>query len=260
MKRKFPEIDGNTEMRNRNDTSPPPPARVVGAQVVDLSPNDGMAQTTLIQRERRRSGGRPRKWEDPQAMYVAGLEYFDERDSALDPILLPSGKVIVKRGRPYTVAGLAGALGMSLSQLSVYERDPNFTEQVSTLKTIVLENATERSYGAYSAGPIHQAKALGFIEARPELLDDPEKKLNIIEIHIPAKREPDTATSEVMDGETSSVPSAKRQVDKTTEPPLTEKEMKDPPLVNGFGTIGSLYSLNGHGKNGQNGHTPKINP
>jgi hypothetical protein len=142
----------------------------------------------------------------------------------------------------------------------VYERDPIFTEQIRALKTYVLENATERSYGAYSAGPIHQSKALGFIEARPDDASDLTKKLNIIEILLPAKREPERFTPHSNIIEVSEPPPSQRQVDKAMEAPLTEKELKDPPLVSGFGTIGSLYSSNGHSKNGQNGHTPKINP
>jgi hypothetical protein len=244
MKRQDPVIEGNAGMRKRTDRDPEPPARLVGAQVIDLS-HDDMEQTTLAQRERRRTGGRPRKWNDPQALYIAGMEYFDERDAALDPILLPSGKVIVKRGRPYTVAGLASALGMSLPQLLVYERDPIYTEQVRVLKTIVLENSTERSYGMFSAGPIHQSKALGFTEARPDEIDD-SKKLNIIEIHLPAKREPDkiphTTAPEIADGDVRE----DRQVDKLSEAPLTIKELGTTPLVTGFGTIGKLYTNGKH--------------
>lgn len=232
------EVIGNVERRRRMERDPTPPARLHGAMPMDLTERNDLDQTTVAQRERRRGGGRPRLWVDADAFYNAGLNYFDERDAALEPILLPSGKVIVKRGRPYTVAGLAQALGVSLTHLYVYERDPKFAEVVRSLKTIVLENATERSYTQNSAGPIHQSKAMGFTEQRIEEADA-SKLPHIIEIHLPAKREPDTAakpsSERILDGKA-------RQVERITEAPLTSIEI--------------LYPLNGNG-NGKNGkHHP----
>jgi hypothetical protein len=232
------EIVGNTKRRRQSQQDPGPPARLIGAVALDLTEHDVLDQTTVAQRERRRGGGRPRLWVDVDAFYTAGLNYFDERDAALEPILLPSGKVIVKRGRPYTIAGLAQSLGVSLTHLYVYERDPKFAEAVRSLKTIVLENATERSYTQNSAGPIHQSKALGFLEQRVDEADS-SKLPHIIEVHLPAKREQGAAakpsSERILDGKA-------RQVELITEAPLTSIEI--------------LYPLNGNG-NGKNGkHHP----
>lgn len=230
------ELVGNVDRRRQMQSGAEPPARLIGAKALDLTEHGELDQTTPAQRERRRGGGRPRLWIDADAFYNAGLNYFDERDAALEPILLPSGKVIVKRGRPYTVAGLAQSLGVSLTHLYVYERDPKFAEAVRSLKTIVLENATERSYTQNSAGPIHQSKAMGFTEQRIEEADA-SKLPHIIEIHLPAKREPGVAaipnSDRILDGQV-------RQVERITEAPLTGLEI--------------LYPLNGNGKNGH--HPP----
>lgn len=228
---------GDATPRKKGKFGAPPPARLQGAQVLDLSEVEVYHQTSADKAAKRRVG-RPRAWTDPEQFYATGLAYFDERDACLESIMLPSGKIVVKKGKPYTIAGLASSLSISIVTLAQYERDPNFAEAVRMLKSVVLDNAIERSYGMYSAGPIAQARFLGMVEPKAE---DPnaDQRPNVIEIHLPAKQEIIVEKADE-EKQISDATGYHSQVQKITEAPLTAEEMGLTPP-----------SQNGHHKNGR---------
>jgi hypothetical protein len=217
------------------------PARMVGAIPLDISEPEQFAQTSVAQRAARRMfGSRSKTWRDPNAFYAAGLDYLDERDTSIDPIILASGRVVVRRGKPYTIAGLANALGLSLGTFYRYEKDPKFAEAAGKLKSFVLENAIERSYGAYSGGPINQARHLGMIDAT----EDPQgndRRLNIVEVRLPQKVAP-PSPEEIHASKRSMVLLAANTHQKVTEAPLSDEEKR-------AGVIDLRFPpLNGNGK------------
>ena len=92
--------------------------------------------------------GRPRKWNSPEEMYQAGLDYFARQDAA---------------ERPYTITGLARALDMTRQGLLEYQARGNFSAAVKALKGIVEERVEERLMGGGGniAGPIFWLKNNG---------------------------------------------------------------------------------------------------
>jgi len=93
-------------------------------------------------------GGRPRKWKSPDDLYQAGQEYFTRQD---------------EQDRPYTITGLARALGMTRKGLIEYENRGEFRNAVKELKGIVEERVEEKlmSGGGSIAGPIFWLKNNG---------------------------------------------------------------------------------------------------
>lgn len=87
--------------------------------------------------------GRPPKFSDPEEMEKAGRAFFRECDA---------------KDKPYTVVGLALALGMDRKTLIEYGNRDKFSNTVKKLKAIVEQSVEERLYKGQVAGPIFSLK------------------------------------------------------------------------------------------------------
>jgi len=86
-------------------------------------------------------------------MEALGQAYFDSLDNQTPH-------------KPYNIADLALALGLSYWSLEEYHNKPEFRSTVERLKTKVLGDCFTRSYSNNAAGPIFQAKTIGAIETQ----------------------------------------------------------------------------------------------
>jgi hypothetical protein len=92
-----------------------------------------------------RKTGRPRKYSSPRELEEVVELYFNECD---------------KQGRPYTVTGLALALGVTRDQLLKYQVLPEFEDTIKRAKQRVAACAEEQLYrkGGQVAGIIFSLK------------------------------------------------------------------------------------------------------
>lgn len=121
------------------------------------------------------SRGRPPKWETPEEMYEAGLDYFDSRE---------------EQGRVFTIAGLALHLDLTYQGLAEYEEKKNFSGTVKKLKSRILDQCEERFYAfGQVAGPIFHSKQLGMKDKTE--VEQTGGTSNVTEIRLPSKVEDD---------------------------------------------------------------------
>ncbi len=114
----------------------------------------------MAEDEEKRKAGRPAKWTDPEAMEAAIRDYFKKCEDG-ETVTRPNKRgelVTYTRKIPYTVAGLALALGFNSRQsLLDYcggkNRDSaRFVDTISRAKTMIeQENITRAALGDYDA-------------------------------------------------------------------------------------------------------------
>ena len=96
--------------------------------------------------KKKHPGGRPLKFPTPEAMQEKIDEYFKECDENTKAFITKDGDVMeVPQPIPYTIEGLAVALGVDRVTLLNYEKRDEFFSTIRSAKDKVLRNMTERS-------------------------------------------------------------------------------------------------------------------
>lgn len=109
-------------------------------------------------------GGRPLKWSTPEELEADCQEYFRscwsyKRDSEYKFILDDEGKKIpIEQVRPYTVSGLAVALGTCRLTLINYSKRDRFINTIKKAKGIIECYVEERLMTGKATGPIFNLK------------------------------------------------------------------------------------------------------
>lgn len=94
--------------------------------------------------EKRNKGGRPRKYTDKEIFEKKIEEYFNDCD---------------KKGKPYTMSGLAYSLGMDRRSLLNYSKDDKFFPTIKIARDRVETYVEEQLYGnKQTAGVIFSLK------------------------------------------------------------------------------------------------------
>lgn len=111
-------------------------------------------------------GGRPRKWDDPDKLLEAGMQYFEEEDKP-------------------TLSGLALHLGFC-DRFSLYEygKHEKFTYAIKTLKAKLTDTIAQRALyheGGQVTGAVFYLKNLGYSDRQVTAIEggDPEKPVKI---------------------------------------------------------------------------------
>jgi hypothetical protein len=93
-------------------------------------------------------GGRPPKWTDPKEVERLGLAFFE---------------MCLKEKLPFTITGLALALGTWRSVLTDYEENDEFSATIKKLKSICENYAEQQAYmGKNPGGSIFILKNYGW--------------------------------------------------------------------------------------------------
>ena len=104
----------------------------------------------VSQREKIMPGGRPPKWNSPDEIQPLIDAFFDECD---------------EKKEPYTITGLALALGTTRLGLITYEKKPEFANTIKSAKARCENYAEKRLYqNGNSAGPIFALKNYGWTD------------------------------------------------------------------------------------------------
>lgn len=123
-----------------------------------------MADTqTPEEPEKKNKGGRPLKFKSTGELQVAIDSYFDACDPHLESRLVESGinergetifaqRKIMTEQRPYTVSGLARALGITRDTLLNYSERPEFLDTVESAKERCHEYAENQLFGKSATG------------------------------------------------------------------------------------------------------------
>ncbi len=91
-------------------------------------------------------GGRPLKFQSVEELEEKINKYFKECDETIvRTVYNKDGDVIEEVTRPYTVTGLALALGTSRETLLEYEERPEFVDAIKAAKLKCQNNAVERA-------------------------------------------------------------------------------------------------------------------
>jgi len=91
--------------------------------------------------------GRPRKFKSVEEMQVAIDAYFVKCDERTMEVVTRKGDVVtINRPEPYTVTGLALALGLCRQSLLNYEGDTEFVDTIKKAKERVHHDLERRTY------------------------------------------------------------------------------------------------------------------
>jgi hypothetical protein len=101
------------------------------------------AETVPMMTEKRCACGRPLKIKTVKALEEAIVRYFDETGK---PVLNREGETVAWEPGPYTMAGLARAIGISRASLLRYEYRPQFRDAVQRAKARVEEYAESKLF------------------------------------------------------------------------------------------------------------------
>lgn len=99
--------------------------------------------------KKKHPGGRPPKFKDPQELQSKINDYFESCwiDKVVE-VTDKDGNVTSTNSRyqdrPYTVEGLALALGITRETLCQYEKDPKFSDAIKKAKLKIKMNVVER--------------------------------------------------------------------------------------------------------------------
>jgi len=108
-------------------------------------------------------GGRPLKYQTVAELDLAIQLYFDKCDPHIETHLIANGisgkgetmfeeRKVLTDQRPYTMSGLARALGISRQTLLDYSERPEFLDSIQAAKDKCQEYAESQLFGPYANG------------------------------------------------------------------------------------------------------------
>lgn len=102
--------------------------------------------------------GRPPKFTSPEEFTAVAEEYFDKREA---------------EDKPFTVNGLALALGMTRETLLRYGEKPEFSDAVKAVRARLEEYWESRLAGGNAAGTIFWLKNQGWSDKTEQTISGP---------------------------------------------------------------------------------------
>ncbi|WOI85983.1 terminase small subunit [Rhodococcus qingshengii] len=117
----------------------------------------------VSEQEEKNKGGRPPKFETVEELEAAISAYFDMQDPHTEDRLVESGvsdkgetifmrRKVMTEQKPYTVSGLARALGMSRETLVQYKKNEKFSDSILPAYERCHEFAETQLYSRNASG------------------------------------------------------------------------------------------------------------
>lgn len=130
--------------------------------------------------------GRHRKFETPEQMQKAIDAYFDKCDNAVEWVATKVGPMEIPSPDPYTIEGLAVALGMSRQSLLNYSKEERFdglfVDTIMCAKTRVLNSIVTGSIkGRFNANAsnFNLKNNFGYTEKQEVGISDADSTIKI---------------------------------------------------------------------------------
>ncbi|MFF6951813.1 terminase small subunit [Streptomyces iakyrus] len=121
------------------------------------------SETQPDEEDSKHPGGRPLKFQTPEELDLAIQLYFDKCDPHVEKRMIATGvspngqtmfeqRDVITEQKPYTMAGLARALGVSRQTLLSYSEREEFLDSVASAKARCEEYAESMLFSPYSGG------------------------------------------------------------------------------------------------------------